>query len=82
MAQIIVRNLEEDVRVRLRERAARHGRSMEEEIRNILRGAVAGDAAASPLLGTQLARLFGGLGLDAAIPEQRGARARPAQFDE
>ncbi len=40
MAQLIVRNLEEGVRDRLRELAARHGRSMEEEVREILRAAV------------------------------------------
>lgn len=80
MAQIIVQNLEESVRDRLRERAARHGRSMEEEIRDILRGAVAGDDVAPPL-GTQIARLFAGIGLEAEIPERRGARAQPAPLD-
>ena len=40
MAQFIVRNLENDVKVRLKRRAARHGRSMEEEVRHILRDAV------------------------------------------
>ena len=82
MAQIIVRNLDEDVRDRLRARAARHGRSMEEEIRDILRGAVADEDAAPPPLGTQLADLFRGLGLDAPISELRGTTARPATFDE
>lgn len=36
MAQLIVRNLEEDVKTRLRQRASRDGRSVEEEVRNIL----------------------------------------------
>ena len=40
MAQFIVRHLEEDVKARLKRRAARHGRSMEEEVRHILRDAV------------------------------------------
>ncbi len=40
MAQFIVRNLEDDVKARLKRRAARHGRSMEEEARHILRDAV------------------------------------------
>lgn len=35
MAQFIVRNLEDDVKARLKRRAARHGRSMEEEARHI-----------------------------------------------
>ena len=38
MAQLIVRNLEDAVKRKLKRRAARHGRSMEEEIRDILRG--------------------------------------------
>jgi phosphopantothenoylcysteine decarboxylase/phosphopantothenate--cysteine ligase len=45
MAQLVVRNPEEEVKARLRDRAARNGRSMEEEIREILRDAAnAGDA--------------------------------------
>ena len=40
MAQFIVRNLEDDVKARLKRRAAHHGRSMEEEVRHILRDAV------------------------------------------
>ena len=40
MAQLVVRNLENEVREGLRQRALRHGHSMEEEIRAILRDAV------------------------------------------
>lgn len=40
MAQFIVRHLEETVKARLKRRAARRGRSMEEEVRHILRDAV------------------------------------------
>ena len=40
MASITVRNLDDDVKTRLRMRAASHGRSMEEEARLILAGAV------------------------------------------
>ena len=39
MAQILVRNIEQDVKTRLQRRAQRHGRSMEEEVREILRNA-------------------------------------------
>ena len=42
-----VRNLEEDLVVRLRRRAARHGRSAEAEVRDILRQALAGEAETS-----------------------------------
>jgi plasmid stability protein len=40
MAQLLVRNLDEDVKARLRVLAAEHGRSMEDEVRAILRQAV------------------------------------------
>jgi plasmid stability protein len=40
MASITIRNLDDDVKRRLRVRAAEHGRSMEEEARDILRQVV------------------------------------------
>ena len=40
MASITIRNLDDDVKTRLRVRAAAHHRSMEEEVRIILRDAV------------------------------------------
>ncbi len=40
MASITIRNLDDDVKTRLRIRAAGYGRSMEEEVRLILREAV------------------------------------------
>ncbi|PYS61016.1 MAG: toxin-antitoxin system, partial [Acidobacteria bacterium] len=39
MAQVVVRQLEEDLKERLKRRAKRHGRSVEAEIREILRNA-------------------------------------------
>lgn len=42
MARINVRDIEESVKDRLRLRAARHGRSLEEEVRTILRQAAGG----------------------------------------
>ena len=36
MAQLVVRNLPDDVKGRLRRRADRHGRSLEAEVRDIL----------------------------------------------
>ena len=40
MAQLIVRNVDEDLVRRLKERAAAHGRSAEEEHRQLLRAAL------------------------------------------
>ena len=51
MATMTIRNLDEDLKSRLRIRAARRGHSMEEEARRILRAALAAspddDSAAS-----------------------------------
>lgn len=41
MASITIRNLDDDLKKRLRLRAAEHGRSMEEEVRDILRDVLA-----------------------------------------
>lgn len=43
MAQLIVRNVPDEVKERLRARAAQHGRSLESEVREILASAVATD---------------------------------------
>lgn len=41
MASMTIRNIDDSLKSRLRIRAARHGRSMEEEARSILRSALA-----------------------------------------
>lgn len=82
MAQFVVRNLEEDVAKKLKLRAKRHARSMEEEVRHILRAAVQQRPAPAPKLGTRIARRFRGSGLTADLPELRGAGAIAAAFDE
>ena len=46
MASLTVRQLDEELKKRLRLRAARNGRSMEDEVRTILRAAAADDAGA------------------------------------
>jgi plasmid stability protein len=61
MATLMIRNLDEQTKSQLRQQAARHGHSMEEEARRILRQAVS-PAAASEGLGTRLQRRFGALG--------------------
>lgn len=61
LAAISVRNLDDHVKERLRIRAARHGRSMESEIRAILIAAVREPGEADGLFLTMLDR-FGELG--------------------
>jgi len=47
VARITIRGLDEQLKARLRLRAARHGRSMEEEARDILRMALAVQGSSS-----------------------------------
>jgi plasmid stability protein len=82
MAQLVVRNLEDDVKRRLQRRAARHQRSVEEEVRDILRNAVKNEGRSLGGLGTRIARRFASRGIDFEIPEFRGEQARPASFEE
>lgn len=82
MAKLTVRGIEDEVKARLKRRAARHARSMEEEVREILRNAVKDDGRPSPRLGSRLRRRFAAIGLDEDIPELRGTVAIPVAFDE
>jgi antitoxin FitA len=82
MAQFVVRNLEEEVKARLQRRAARHGQSMEAEVRDILRNALNQDEAPTRGLGTEIASLFSKIGLEADISELAGHVIKPATFDE
>jgi antitoxin FitA len=81
MAELTVRNLEDDIKTRLKQRAVRRGHSMEEEVRLILRQAVqAADASPEPL-GSRIAARFAGLGLSEDLAEWRGQAPRPADLE-
>jgi plasmid stability protein len=84
MAQVLVRNLEDEVKVKLERRAKRHGRSMEEEIREILRDATKKEVHSRKGLGTEIAALFRRSGLAAAeeIAEFRGTEIQSVDFEE
>ncbi|HEX9687605.1 MAG TPA: Arc family DNA-binding protein [Thermoanaerobaculia bacterium] len=81
MGQLIVRQLEDDVKAKLQRRARRHGRSTEEEVREILRNAVKDEGGVRAPLGSRLAARFARVGLNEDIPELRGQPARPADFE-
>ena len=81
MAQFVVRNIEAQVKSRVQRRAKRHGRSMEEEVREILRNAAREEDTPVGGLGTEIASLFKKIGRDADIPELRGHEVKPASFD-
>ncbi len=81
MAQLVVRNIEAAVKKKLQRRAIRHGRSMEEEVRDILRNAVKEEGRrGAGGLGSEIAALFGGIGLDTGIAGLRGHPIKPATF--
>jgi len=83
VAQLVVRNVENSVKARLQRRARRNGRSMEEEIRDILRAAVhKEEGTPSAGLGTELSKIFAKHGLDSPIPELRGYDIKPPSFEE
>ncbi len=84
MAQIIVRNLDDAIRDKLRARAKAHGRSMEEEVREIIRVAVIRKPTKKPRkgLGTRIADLFADCPLPGPIiSELKGEFIRPAEFE-
>jgi antitoxin FitA len=82
MAQLLVRNLENSFKARLQRRAKHHGRSMEEEVRDILRAAVKAEKKKAGGLGTELAALFPKSGPDFQIEELRGFTIEPLNSDE
>jgi plasmid stability protein len=82
MAQFVVRKIEESVKARLQRRARRNGRSMEEEVREILRNAAKDSETASGGLGTEIAALFADQGIDFDIPELRGYTVKAPNFDK
>ena len=82
MAQIIVRQLEDEVKARLQRRADRHGRSMEAEVRDILRAAAKNDGRPAGGLGSRIADRFRGHGLESDLSEIRGQSPNPAEFHD
>jgi len=83
MAQLVVRNIENQVKARLQRRARRNGRSMEEEVRDILRAAVNEEKnAPRGGLGTEISKIFAKHGLDEPIEELRGYTIEPPTFEE
>ena len=81
MSSITIRNLDDDMKTRLRVRAAEHHRSMEEEVRLILRDAV-GRRPGSRDLATSIVRShFGSAnGVDLELPSREPSRESPS-FD-
>jgi antitoxin FitA len=81
MAQLLVRNIEDEVKERLQQRAIRRGRSLQEEVREILRDSIKQEGRdPTANLGTEISALFCSIGLEADIPELRGPRLTPHKW--
>jgi plasmid stability protein len=78
MASITIRNLDDDVKARLRLAAARHGCSMEEEARRILRTALLVEGAEEGL-GTRIHEIWTAVG-GWEMPEIERSPPRPSPF--
>lgn len=70
------------MKAKLQRRARQHGRSTEEEVRDILRNAVRDESQPPAKLGSRIVARFADVGLDEDIAELRGQPVRPAQFDQ
>ncbi|MDN4517192.1 MULTISPECIES: FitA-like ribbon-helix-helix domain-containing protein [Mycobacteriaceae] len=81
MAQILIRQLDDDTKSRLQRLARQHGRSTEEEVREILRNAVRSVDEPPGKLGSRIAARFAGVGLRHEIAELRDQAVQPAQFE-
>ena len=80
MASITIRNLDDDVKTRLRVRAAGNGRSMEEEARMILRDAVERKADSRNLASIVRSHFGPDNGVDLELPPREPGR-EPPSFD-
>lgn len=75
MATMTIRNIDDQLKARLRVQAAQHGRSMEDEARDILRTALSQQKAGQqPLLSAIRARIEPLGGVELALPEREPAR--------
>lgn len=83
MGSMTIRNIDDNTKKRLRMRAAEHGHSMEEEVREILNSALAHKSSREIVgLGEAIRRRFAPLGgMDLKIPP-RGPLRKPPDFSK
>ena len=79
MATLTIRGLDDDTKARLRVRAARHGRSMEAEVRSILEEALPSHQASDGLGSRIRARFADAGGVELDLP-RRGEMPRAASL--
>jgi antitoxin FitA len=82
MATLTIRQLDQKTKTRLRVRAAHHGRSMEEEAREILRSALTTTSRTNGNLAETIRRRFAPLGgIELSLPKRDAVRKAPG-FEE
>ena len=78
MASITIRNLQDGLKRRLRIRAAHHGRSMEEEVRQILNNVLSQEPSAPVNLASAIRSRFAPLGgAELELPSREPMRDPP-----
>jgi plasmid stability protein len=77
VASITIRNLDDDIKQRLRVRAAEHGRSMEEEARDILRRVMSDAASPRDLAAAIRARVTPAARAELKLPAREPMREPP-----
>lgn len=81
MATLTIRNIEDELKIRLRIEAAQHGHSMEEEVRCILRKVLYRESTVSRGLGSRIHRRFAEIGgIDLELP-MRKDQARSVEVE-
>ena len=82
MASLTIRDLDDNVKQKLRVQAAQHGRSMEEEARHILRAALSQKAPAPLNMYDTIRRRVEPLGgVDLEIPPRSRRMREPPSFE-
>ncbi len=82
MGSITIRNLDDSLKSRLRVQAAVHGRSMEDEARDILRSSLNREVQTPKKLGTAITALFQPFGGFDMPDVPRDPMREPPTFDE
>jgi antitoxin FitA len=84
MAQLLIRNVPDEVKAAIKRRAALKGVSMEAEARAILESALANDPKARPKegLGTRTAALFAGIGFKEGEFQRVDSEFKVINFDD
>lgn len=78
MAALTIRKLDQKTKTRLRVRAAQHGRSMEEEAREILRSALTTSTPAKGNLAEAIRSRFASFGgIELSLPKRDAVRKAP-----